>query len=175
MKQQKKMIKPEGYNQEYTEEELDDRQKKGYTIPLNIFSILVTLLLIGCTRMVDTAPEEYMVVDGIPPPVDEDVIEDIEIISIKGVPVDVACGSDSMGLMMACGTVVYKQDIKDNEFDEGRVYIYKKENKTVIHRLVKDCRQGCYGLIFKGDNNYKADTMVPEEDVLSKVIMVEYD
>lgn len=30
-------MKINGYNQEYTEEELKDRQSKGYTLPLNEF------------------------------------------------------------------------------------------------------------------------------------------
>ena len=32
-----KKIKLEGYNQEYTKEELKDRQAKGYTLPINRF------------------------------------------------------------------------------------------------------------------------------------------
>ncbi len=36
-KEQQKKIKPNGSNQEYTEEELKDRQEKGYSIPLNEF------------------------------------------------------------------------------------------------------------------------------------------
>jgi hypothetical protein len=30
-------MKISGYNQEYTKEELKDRQNKGYTIPLNMW------------------------------------------------------------------------------------------------------------------------------------------
>jgi hypothetical protein len=90
----------------------------------------------------------------------------------------VACGSDSMGLDFDCGDVLYYRNLKSNEeLIEGKIYLYKhpfEENKTISHRLVKDCSDGCYGMIFKGDNNLISDPIVKREDVQKEILGVEY-
>ena len=86
----------------------------------------------------------------------------------------IGCGSDSMGLSFKCDDMVHTE--KSFKLEEGDVYIFKNKNGThVIHRLVKDCRQGCYGLIFKGDNNLYADNVVNESDILYRVTGVVYE
>ena len=85
------------------------------------------------------------------------------------------CISDSMGLIIDCRNELRAEDIKNKNFNIGDIYIYRlSENNTVIHRLVYDCRQGCFGLIFKGDNNYGADQPVNETQILYRVTGIEY-
>ena len=91
----------------------------------------------------------------------------------------IACGSDSMGMDFGCNDKVYWRHILNQGeiYEPGEIYIFDTpyyNDTTTIHRLVKDCREGCFGLIFKGDNNLVADPVINESDVLYKVVMVEY-
>ena len=77
-----------------------------------------------------------------------------------------------MGLTINCRDIAH---YKQSNIEEGTIYVYKEAiNQTkIIHRLVKDCRKGCYGLIFKGDNNMIGE-IVNESQILGKVTRVDY-
>ena len=87
------------------------------------------------------------------------------------------CISDSMGLLIDCRNNINVEKVTDNNILElGNIYVYNSTmpNQTIIHRYVLDCRQGCFGYIFKGDNNYGADEPVEQARVLYKVKSIEY-
>ena len=90
----------------------------------------------------------------------------------------VTCNTNSMGLGLSCDDIVYLKTVRDEDIlKEGKIYTFKnpiKENETTVHRLVKDCTDGCFGYIFKGDNNKNADPVIQKEDILIEVIMVKY-
>lgn len=88
----------------------------------------------------------------------------------------VSCNSDSMGLVVGCNDQLIMEEATEDNMQEGSIYVFESPNNngTVVHRLVKDCRQSCTGLIFKGDNNYIADKVINQSDVLYKVEGVNY-
>lgn len=87
----------------------------------------------------------------------------------------IKCGSDSMGLIVDCKDTVYSKLLESNEsLKVGSMYIYKDGKREVIHRLVKDCSVGCFGYIFKGDNNYRADNVIKRSDIVREVVQIGY-
>jgi len=86
----------------------------------------------------------------------------------------VSCKSNSMGLTMNCGDAVYETKVKDNDkLIPGDIYIYKKLNYTVVHRLVYCLDENCSKAVFKGDNNEKGE-LINRSQVIFKVEKVEY-
>lgn len=82
------------------------------------------------------------------------------------------CKSDSMGLVMNCMDTIYSVKVYEKtKLKLGRIYIYESGNHTVVHRLVLDCSKGCYGYVFKGDNNYVAE-VVNRSQIIRKVYQV---
>ncbi len=87
----------------------------------------------------------------------------------------ISCKSDSMGLIINCKDIVYSQLLGLNDtMVEGRIYIYKKGAKEVIHRLVKCLDDSCNEMIFKGDNNYIADKLVLRSQIVKEVVQIGY-
>ena len=87
------------------------------------------------------------------------------------------CISDSMGMIIDCrNDIKVKRVVDKDNLAIGNIYVYNSTvpNKTIIHRLILDCRLGCYGYIFKGDNNYGADEPVDKSKVLYEVKSIEY-
>lgn len=88
---------------------------------------------------------------------------------------EMSCESNSMYPVLTCGDEIDLEHI--TEFYEGEIYYYENPKNTsqkIAHRLVKDCRQGCYGLIFKGDVNTKADPIINESYVKYRISGVKY-
>jgi len=88
----------------------------------------------------------------------------------------VSAESDSMGLMMQGYDGLYSINISNTEMQLGYVYTFidDEDNKSfIIHRYVYDCTDGCYGYIFKGDNNRKAELVQPHR-VVSRLKSIEY-
>ena len=82
----------------------------------------------------------------------------------------VGCSSDSMGLSLGCGDVLYGSKVNSSSIlFPGQIYIYRKNStNTVVHRLVLCLDVGCERAIFKGDNNELAE-LVNRSDVLYTV------
>lgn len=82
----------------------------------------------------------------------------------------ISCKSDSMGVFMGCSDHVELEDV-DN-LDIGQIYVFNSpynDSELVVHRLVQDCSDGCFGYIFKGDNNRYADPVINRSDILYRV------
>ena len=89
---------------------------------------------------------------------------DLEGIKAYDLHAKMACGSDSMGLLLRCGARVYGDLISRNDnLYLGEIYIYKNKTESIIHRLIA-CEDNCTRLLFKGDNNAKADVWIDRED-----------
>ena len=84
------------------------------------------------------------------------------------------CSSDSMGLSLNCGDVQYSNFVNSSSYLEtGEIYVYKRDNKSIVHRLVYCLDSDCNSTIFKGDNNEVAE-LVNRSEIVAKVVMVEY-
>lgn len=85
-------------------------------------------------------------------------------------PVGIATGS--MEPYIYIGDVVFVQKCDENDIYENDVIEYKKDNYTVVHRVIKKYRQdGKIYFITKGDNNDDADNSpVLPEQITGKVI-----
>lgn len=83
----------------------------------------------------------------------------------------VGCNSDSMGLVLNCND---KLDLEKftGDIELGEIYIYRKPNKTVVHRAAF-CIENCSMVVFRGDNNPKGE-IVNRSDIIYRVIGVEY-
>ncbi len=88
----------------------------------------------------------------------------------------VSCGSDSMGLVLDCNDIIYSKLVTDKTIlREGRIYSYRKNSTAnVVHRLILDCNDGCFGYIFKGDNNHRADDVVDRKQIIKEVYQTRY-
>lgn len=81
-------------------------------------------------------------------------------------------GSGSMRDKIDVGDVVIVKKLKPSEFDEievGKVLVFKKENKVIVHRVIEIKKDNSGSLIFKtkGDANNEADNWyVSENDVI---------
>jgi len=144
---------------------MNNEQYKG--IQKSIFiSTMTTILFIGIIIIIFTI--------GIKKPnINQELIIDGNTIDAI---LKVNCSSNSMGLGIRCNDRVYSNKVNnDDELFEGNIYAFKNsDNNTVVHRLVKDCTNGCYGYIFKGDNNLVADKVINKSDIKYKIISVKY-
>lgn len=83
-----------------------------------------------------------------------------------------AVGSGSMEPKIQVGDLVLVEKTKDyDKLKIGDVLVYKKENKVILHRIVKiDDSSGKYIYNTKGDNNKSIDSWdIQEKDVIGKV------
>lgn len=98
----------------------------------------------------------------------------VEMQEIDGIT-NIACSSDSMGLLMNCGDRLYYKDLKTNdELVDGEIYIFKSpyvNGTTAVHRLIWHNESHA---IFKGDNNLVADPLIHRSDVLKIIVGIKY-
>ena len=95
------------------------------------------------------------------------------VIKFDGVG-ETSCDSDSMGLTLNCRDKIYYNYVSKNEpLELGMIYLYKKDNKIIIHRLVQCLDENCSIAVFKGDNNYIAE-FVNRTQIIKKVEWVNY-
>ena len=121
---------------------------------MNYKILALTLLLTGCAENYNTITDASL---------------KIEQIFNQGI---ISCESSSMAPTMNCNDKIY---FTEDKLIEGQIYVYESGNgNNTVHRLVKDCRKGCYGLIFKGDYNLIADDIVQEEQIRGRVTSVTY-
>ena len=128
----------------------------------NTILLIVMLTIAGCSDIISSAEET------------ESQDKDTFTFMIENVltSTGISCGSNSMGLVLNCKDTVYLKEEK--RLREGELYVYEKGNITVVHRLIKDCTRGCFGLIFKGDNNLKPDKIVNKSQILGRIVRVDY-
>ena len=87
---------------------------------------------------------------------------------------EVGCSSNSMGLTMRCGDTLFMNKVQsDEKLYIGRVYVYEKINKTIVHRLVACIDVDCNLTLFKGDNNPVAE-FVNKSNITYQVVKVAY-
>tara|TARA_Y100000310_G_scaffold29667_1_gene28201 strand:+ start:1640 stop:1999 length:360 start_codon:yes stop_codon:yes gene_type:complete len=104
--------------------------------------------------------------------VDDDIV--VNVTKEVFVKTKISCKSDSMGMILDCRDEVHSRLITNSDkVKEGRIYIYEKDGKEIIHRLVK-CLYNCTVLVFKGDNNYIADNLVKRSQVIKEVVQIKY-
>ena len=104
-------------------------------------------------------------------------LEETEIADLGITTARTKCNSNSMGLMMDCNDKLYIQKVKPNEqLKIGQVYIYPhwKDNISVIHRLVACQNENCTKLIFKGDQNSRADPVINRSQITHILKKIEY-
>lgn len=88
---------------------------------------------------------------------------------------NVGCKTNSMGLTLDCGDILYQQKVLDTDVLQlGAIYTFNKGNMSVVHRLVACNDDNCSIATFKGDNNKYADVLIPRANITAKVVMVEY-
>lgn len=93
-------------------------------------------------------------------------------------PIDVGCDSDSMGLVIDCLNRHYVKEVAgESDMVLGQIYVFNRseDNTPTMHRYVLDCTDGCFGYIFKGDNNYIADDPVPSDKIRYHLVEVRYE
>ncbi len=87
----------------------------------------------------------------------------------------VSCESQSMGLTIGCKDTLFSRILEEDEkLIEGRIYKYRFSDHYRVHRLVKCLDESCSTLVFKGDNNFKADEIVMRHDVKQEVVQIRY-
>lgn len=88
------------------------------------------------------------------------------------------CPSDSMGSTIRCDDYLLVSNRTKHGYPlvEGRVYVFNNtySDTLVAHRLVACLDENCTRLVFKGDNNDRADPFVRREDVQYEVLGVMY-
>lgn len=78
-------------------------------------------------------------------------------------------GSGSMEKTLYVGDIVYvKKTTKFDELVEGEIIVFKKDKKTVVHRISSISEDdNIYSIITKGDNNKEIDDwIVSNEDII---------
>ncbi len=89
--------------------------------------------------------------------------------------VPISCDSQSMGLSLNCKDSLFTELVTENSMlIEGDIYIYTKNEKIIVHRLVKCLDDQCNRSIFKGDNNYVADDIVEKSKIFARVYGLEF-
>ena len=88
----------------------------------------------------------------------------------------ISCDSQSMGLLLNCKDTIFSRILDEEEkLKEGKIYKYRSPNGYyVIHRLVKCIDENCDLLVFKGDNNFIADTIIQRSEVEHEVVQIRY-
>ena len=66
------------------------------------------------------------------------------------------CSSNSMGLTVGCGDKVFMEEI-EGPLMPGEIYIYRWENRTIIHRLIYQINDT--HAVFKGDANRASEVV----------------
>ncbi len=77
--------------------------------------------------------------------------------------------SNSMSPLFVKGDSVTIKKYNDEELVEGTIYIYKKDNKYIIHRLIEIKDDG---LLFKGDANDGYDDLVDVSQIEAVYVCV---
>ena len=139
---------------------------------IHILSIAFVVLFTAC---VQSEPklyklEETIYVDDRGQLDEYDIQEHLQILNIS-------CKSYSMGLAIDCQDKVFARIVtKDEKLHEGSIYLYDRTNgDRVIHRMVKCIDKNCSRMVFKGDNNFKADAgIVGRRQVKMKVYQILY-
>ena len=85
----------------------------------------------------------------------------------------VGCNSSSMGLTLRCGDILDVKKYEGEELEIGRIYTYQDGNESIVHRIVACQDKNCNIVIFKGDNNQKAE-FVNKTQITGKVLGVKY-
>lgn len=92
---------------------------------------------------------------------------------------DIRCPSSSMRPTIDCEDTLLVENLTDSEpMREGAIYVFEsRRGGLVAHRLVHcgDSLQCETTLVFKGDNNDRADWSVSRDAVKYKVVGVMYD
>ena len=88
----------------------------------------------------------------------------------------VSCDSQSMGLLISCKDTLLSRILEEDEkLIEGRIYKYRSPSGYYkVHRLVKCLDENCSTLVFKGDNNFRADPIVSRHKVEQEVVQIRY-
>lgn len=86
----------------------------------------------------------------------------------------VSCESDSMGLTLDCNDEAYGNIVqKRDRLIVGDIYVYRRENTSIIHRLVRCLDKDCNVSVFKGDNNKVAE-FVNRSQIRYHIVRVNY-
>jgi len=74
---------------------------------------------------------------------------------VRGVELKVSNESNSMGVTVDSWDTVRGIDIADDNYKlyEGHIYVYKKNQTRIIHRLIKCLDPDCNESVFSGDAN----------------------
>ena len=84
----------------------------------------------------------------------------------------IACTSNSMGLTANCNDTITAEEAGAVLYP-GSIYVYKKGEELIVHRLVY-CPDNCSDYaVFKGDNNLVGER-VNRSDILYRVVSNEY-